>query len=195
MYGITETTVHVTYRRPSTPEVRGAAAAGRPRRCPSWQVYVLDARRRAGAVGVAGEIYVGGAGVARGYLDRPELTAQRFVPDPFGRAGTRLYRSGDLARLPPDGGLEHLGRLDSQVKMRGYRIELGEIEAAAGRAPGVRGRAVVLPHEPAPRRPPGSTPTSCRRRSAPASAQRGRWAGCCPTTWCRARSRRCPPCR
>jgi len=94
-------------------------------------------------VGVAGEIYLGGAGLARGYLQRPELTAERFIPNPYGGAGTRLYRTGDLARYERDGKLQYLGRRDQQVKLRGYRIELGEIEAALNEHPLVRESAVI----------------------------------------------------
>jgi amino acid adenylation domain-containing protein len=144
MYGITETTVHVTYRPIRARDVRRATTViGVP--IPDLELHVLDARRARAPIGVAGEIYVGGAGVALGYLGRPDLTAERFVPDPFsGRPGARLYRSGDLARYQPDGELEYLGRLDSQVKLRGYRVELGEIEAVLARLPGVRTSAVVV---------------------------------------------------
>ena len=99
-------------------------------------------------VGIPGEIHVGGAGLSRGYLNRPELAAERFIPDPFaGVPGSRLYRSGDLARVRPDGDLEYLGRRDHQVKVRGFRIELGEIEAALGRHPAVRETVVVARNE------------------------------------------------
>lgn len=131
MYGITETTVHVTYR-----EVIAADAAEGARSLigvpiPDMQLYLLGDDRRPVPAGEVGEICVGGQGVARGYLNRPELNAERFVPDPFsGTPGARMYRSGDLARLLPNGELEYLGRGDAQVKIQGFRIELGEIEAA-----------------------------------------------------------------
>ncbi len=142
MYGITETTVHVTWRELSWKDVeRVAGTVGCP--IPDLGVYLLDPVMRPVPIGVPGEIHVGGAGLAQGYLGRPELTAERFVPDPFGEPGSRLYRSGDLARRLPDGDLEYLGRIDHQVKIRGFRIELGEIESALARHPGVR-EAVVL---------------------------------------------------
>ena len=131
MYGITETTVHVTYR-----EITAADAADGARSLigvpiPDMQVYLLGEDMRPVPAGEVGEICVGGAGVARGYLNRPELNAERFVPDLFsGTQGVRMYRSGDLARLLPDGEVEYLGRGDAQVKIQGFRIELGEIEAA-----------------------------------------------------------------
>ncbi|WP_329534001.1 amino acid adenylation domain-containing protein [Streptomyces sp. NBC_01450] len=141
MYGITETTVHVTA---ATVTRRGALAASRSvgRPLPGWTVSVRDERGRPLPTGAAGEIWVGGAGLALGYLGRPELTAERFVTDPH-RPG-RWYRSGDLGRLRADGSLEHLGRIDSQVKVRGYRIELDEIRAALLEDPVVTAAAVVL---------------------------------------------------
>jgi len=140
MYGITETTVHVTWR-PLEPmdALRGGSPIGEP--IPDLRLLLLDAQGRPVAPGEVGEIHVGGAGVARGYLNRPELTAQRFIADPAG--GGRLYRSGDLARRLHDGSLEFIGRNDSQVKVRGFRIELGEIEARLQALPAVR-EAVVL---------------------------------------------------
>ncbi|BBA33066.1 putative linear pentadecapeptide gramicidin synthetase LgrB [Methylocaldum marinum] len=150
MYGITETTVHVTFRPldPSDTERSGGSPIGC--RIPDLRVYILDPYGQPVPIGVAGELYVGGAGVGRGYLNRPELTVERFVPDPFGTVpGARLYRTGDLARRRADGELEFLGRIDHQVKLRGFRIELGEIEAALSQQPGIRD-AVVLLREDAP---------------------------------------------
>ncbi|MGH3249464.1 MAG: non-ribosomal peptide synthetase, partial [Trebonia sp.] len=141
MFGITETTVHVTAqtvtRRHALDRSR---SVGRP--LPGWRVCVMDSQQRMVPPGVAGEIYVGGAGVSLGYLNRPELTSQRFVPDPG--TGHLLYRSGDKGRLGPDGRLEHLGRLDSQVKVRGFRIELDEIRAVLLESPGVSAAAAVV---------------------------------------------------
>ncbi|HEX8695423.1 MAG TPA: non-ribosomal peptide synthase/polyketide synthase, partial [Longimicrobium sp.] len=150
MYGITETTVHVTWRRITREDVeRGEASViGAP--IPDLSLYVLDGRMRPVPPGVAGELYVGGAGLARGYLGRPGLAAERFVPDPFGAApGGRLYRTGDRARLRTDGELEYLGRADEQVKVRGFRIEPGEIERVLLEHPAVR-EAVVVAREDAP---------------------------------------------
>jgi amino acid adenylation domain-containing protein len=127
MYGITETTVHVTYAPLSLDDVEESARSPIGSRIPDLQLYVLDRAGQPVPIGVPGELYVGGGGVTRGYLNRPALTAQRFVPNPFG-AG-RLYRTGDLVRRASDGTLNYLGRLDAQVKIRGFRIELGEIEA------------------------------------------------------------------
>ncbi len=145
MYGITETTVHVTYRPVNTTDLdalAGSSPIGRP--IPDLSLYVLDRHFQPVPPGVAGEIFVGGEGLARGYLKRPGLTAERFVPDPFGGVpGARLYRSGDLARYRPDGELEYLGRADHQVKIRGHRVELGEIEAALARDPSVSEAVVV----------------------------------------------------
>ncbi len=142
MYGITETTVHVTYRRLRAAEGRGGSPIGVP--IPDLRVHLLDGELAPVPIGAPGEIAVGGAGVARGYVGLPERTAERFVPDPFGgEPGGRLYLSGDLARHRADGDLEVLGRIDRQVKVRGFRIELGEIEAALRRLPEVALAAVV----------------------------------------------------
>jgi len=147
MYGITETTVHVTYRPLERADGLAARSAiGRP--LPDLSLRLLDRSLRPVPIGVPGEICVGGEGVARAYLGRPGLTAERFSPDPFATApGKRLYRSGDLARWLPDGDLEVLGRIDHQVKVRGFRIELGEIEAALEGHPGVRESAVAAREE------------------------------------------------
>ncbi|MFD6170513.1 amino acid adenylation domain-containing protein [Streptomyces coeruleorubidus] len=145
MYGITETTVHVTYR-PITlrdlDEGRGSVI-GRP--IPDLRLYVLDRHGRPVPTGVPGELYVGGAGLADGYLNQPGLTARRFVPAPPGTGATGpLYRTGDLVRPLPDGDLEYCGRIDRQVKLRGFRIELGEIEAALSTHDAVVDSAVLL---------------------------------------------------
>ncbi|NEC22311.1 amino acid adenylation domain-containing protein, partial [Streptomyces parvus] len=129
MYGITETTVHVTHRALGAQEVRDGVVGAIGFGIPDLGVHVLDERLHPVPVGVVGEMYVSGEGVARGYANRPGLTSGRFVADPFGAPGTRMYRSGDLARRRHDGSLDYLGRADSQVKVRGFRIELGEIEA------------------------------------------------------------------
>ncbi|MFF7879370.1 amino acid adenylation domain-containing protein [Streptomyces sp. NPDC020794] len=141
MYGITETTVHVTAATVTRREALAASrSVGRP--LPGWSVSVRDERGRPLPTGAAGEIWVGGAGLALGYLGRPELTAERFVNDPYGHG--RWYRSGDLGRLRADGSLEHLGRIDSQVKVRGHRIEPDEIRAVLLEDPVVTAAAVVL---------------------------------------------------
>ena len=141
MYGPTETTIWSTIHRVTSAD--GQVPIGRP--IANTQVYVLDAHRQPTPPGVAGELYIGGAGLARGYLRRDELTRERFVASPFA-PNARLYRTGDLARWLLEGGLEWLGRLDHQVKVRGFRIEPGEIEAAIKRHPAV-GEVVVVARE------------------------------------------------
>src|ERR1700722_6429379 len=144
MYGITETTVHVTHKPLQQEEIEGKVPSliGRP--IPDLKIYILDRYRQPVPIGVAGELYIGGAGVARGYLKRAELTAERFLADPFGSAPEgRMYRTGDLARYRSDGNIEFLGRNDFQVKIRGFRIELGEIEARLCEHEDVR-EAVVI---------------------------------------------------
>ncbi|WP_449475578.1 non-ribosomal peptide synthetase [Streptomyces abikoensis] len=144
MFGITETTVHVTAQTVTPAElVAGSRSVGRA--LPGWSVSVRDGAGRVLPPGAAGEIYVGGAGVADRYLGQPELTAQRFVAD--GATGERLYRSGDKGRLHPDGRLDHLGRLDNQVKIRGYRIELDEIRSVLASDPAVSTAVVVVGRE------------------------------------------------
>ena len=140
MYGPTETTIWS-----STHAVRSGTAdipIGRP--IANTQMYVLDPYRQPLPAGIRGELYIGGDGVTRGYHNRPELTAERFVPDPFGPEGSRLYRTGDLACFRTDGTLDFFGRVDHQIKIRGYRIELGEIEAALTGHDAIRSAAVIL---------------------------------------------------
>ncbi|WP_206780293.1 non-ribosomal peptide synthetase [Streptomyces sp. Root369] len=144
MYGITETTVHVTHRALRADEVRAGVVGAIGVGIPDLGVHVLDERLHPVPPGAVGEMYVSGAGVARGYARHPGLTSGRFVADPFGAPGTRMYRSGDLARRRHDGSLEYLGRADSQVKVRGFRIELGEIESVLLALPTVAQAAVVV---------------------------------------------------
>jgi amino acid adenylation domain-containing protein len=143
MYGITDTTVHSTYHRLAPRDCLPGAGNPIGRPLSDLRIHLLDGSGSLVPIGVPGEMHVGGPGVARGYLNRPGLTAERFVPDPFGPAGARLYKSGDLARRRPDGSLEFLGRGDNQVKVRGYRVELGEIAAALEKHPLLR-QAIVM---------------------------------------------------
>ncbi|MCC6554029.1 MAG: amino acid adenylation domain-containing protein [Polyangiaceae bacterium] len=141
LYGPTEDTTYSTWCLVGAEEA-GAVSIGRP--IDNTQAYLLDPRGEPVPRGVVGELYLGGDGLARGYLGRPELTAERFVPDPFsGAPGARLYRTGDLARHLEDGRLDYLGRQDGQVKIRGFRIEIGEVEATLEAHPGVREAVVV----------------------------------------------------
>ena len=186
MYGITETTVHVTYRPLTVTDLNLASGSVIGGAIPDLQLYVLDMHLQPVPIGVAGEMYVGGAGLARGYLERPELSAERFIPDPYSKVpGARLYKTGDLVRYLPEGNLEFLGRLDHQVKVRGFRIELGEIEACLGGYPGVR-EVVVLAREDSP-----GEKRLVAYVVAPRGADAPRAVSCgglcesaCPSTWC-----------
>ncbi len=143
-YGPSEDTTFSTFA--VVPRGEAVPSIGRP--LAGSRLYVLDAALRPVPAGVPGAVYLSGDGLSRGYLGRPDLTAERFIPDPYGPAGSRLYRVGDLARYRPDSELEFLGRIDHQVKVRGFRIELGEIEAVLSREPGVRECAVLALPEP-----------------------------------------------
>jgi acyl-CoA synthetase (AMP-forming)/AMP-acid ligase II len=149
MYGITETTVHVTYRviRKKDLATGLGSVIGVP--IPDLYLYLLDEKLEPVPPGVPGEICVVGPGVARGYLNRPELMGQRFVPDPVApQSGARMYRSGDLARFTSRGELEYLGRMDHQVKIRGFRVELGEIESVLNSHAGIRESVVLAADDP-----------------------------------------------
>jgi amino acid adenylation domain-containing protein len=139
LYGPTETTIWSTACRIASGD--NPITVGRP--IANTQLYILDQRLEPVAIGMTGELYIGGDGVARGYLRRPDLTAEKFIPNPI-RPEDRLYRTGDLARYRPDGEIECLGRIDNQVKLRGFRIELGEIESVLGQHRGVRENVVVV---------------------------------------------------
>jgi amino acid adenylation domain-containing protein len=142
-YGPTETTVCATYHRYTGEEPSRSIPLGRP--IANWRVYILDPFGRPVPAGVAGELCVAGAGVARGYLNQDDLTRERFLPDPW-FPGDRYYRTGDLARYLPNGEVEYLGRVDHQVKIRGFRVELGEIEGVLAEYPGIR-EAIVVARE------------------------------------------------
>ncbi|WP_433581350.1 amino acid adenylation domain-containing protein [Paenibacillus amylolyticus] len=144
MYGITETTVHVTYKEITDIEIHaGKSNIGKP--IPTLQTYILDKHQRIQPIGVQGELVVAGEGLARGYLNRPDLTAEKFVDHPWITEG-KMYRTGDAARWLPDGNIEYLGRIDHQVKIRGYRIELGEVETALLQIDSIQ-EAVVIARE------------------------------------------------
>jgi amino acid adenylation domain-containing protein len=148
LYGPTEAAVDVTFWQCLPGDKRRSIPIGRP--VSNTQMYVLDGHMHPVPVGVAGELYIGGVQPARGYWNRPELTAEKFVPDPYAsEPGARLYRTGDLARFLPDGEIEYLGRIDNQVKVRGFRIELGEIESALLQHPALK-EAVVVAREDVP---------------------------------------------
>ncbi len=144
MYGITETTVHVTYRPLTRTDLQATGSLiGRP--IPDLQIYLLDAYLQPVPMGVSGEMYVGGAGVAQGYWQREKLTQERFIRNPWtDDPQARLYKTGDLARYLPDGNLEYIGRMDTQVKIRGFRIELGEIEALLNQHPSIEHGVVIV---------------------------------------------------
>ncbi|MFI6340987.1 amino acid adenylation domain-containing protein [Streptomyces sp. NPDC050535] len=144
MYGITETTVHVTVRDITLDDTRAGAVSPIGRPLAATPVFVLDTSGQLVPVGAPGELWVGGAGVARGYVNRPDLTGQRFAERQFDESTHRLYRSGDLVRWSQDGELEYLGRTDDQIKLRGFRVELGEIESAVTRHPRVTAAAVMM---------------------------------------------------
>ena len=169
MYGITETTVHVTHGVIREADVRSDAASPIGTPVADLRTYVLDPAGHPVPAGVPGELHVGGAGLARGYLGRPALTAERFVPDPFAsEPGARLYRSGDRARWRSDGTLEYGGRIDQQVKVRGFRIEPGEIEAVLRGHPGVQDAVVAdYEHAPGDRRLAAYVVPDAERASAP----------------------------
>ncbi|SMO88179.1 amino acid adenylation domain-containing protein [Melghirimyces algeriensis] len=143
MYGITETTVHVSYIELNEQIIRERANSLIGQSIPDLDVYILDSHLQPVPPGVVGEMYVAGKGLARGYLERPDLTAERFVANPFGPSGSRMYRTGDLAKWRSDGTLDYIGRADQQVKIRGFRIELGEIEAVMAKHPSIEQIAVV----------------------------------------------------
>ncbi|MEB3358050.1 MAG: amino acid adenylation domain-containing protein [Synechococcales bacterium] len=146
MYGITETTVHVTYRPLNKADLE-CSISPIGRALGDLQSFILDSFLQLVPIGVPGELHIGGPGVARGYLNRPELTVERFIDHPFGSG--RLYKTGDLARYLPDGSFEYLGRIDHQVKIRGFRIELGEIEAVLRQHPQLRDVVVMVQPDPA----------------------------------------------
>ncbi|MGH7830815.1 MAG: amino acid adenylation domain-containing protein, partial [Candidatus Binatia bacterium] len=152
LYGPTEASIDATFWTCKRNADRQIVPIGRP--IANTDIYLLDRHLHPVPIGVAGEIHIGGAGLARGYLNRPDLTAEKFIPNPFStEPGARLYKTGDRARYLPDGNIEFLGRIDSQVKVRGFRIELGEIETLLADHPGARQSvAIVREDEPGQKR-------------------------------------------
>jgi amino acid adenylation domain-containing protein/non-ribosomal peptide synthase protein (TIGR01720 family) len=149
MYGITETTVHVTYRPITISDVEAGQGSMIGVPVPDLRVYVLDRHLQPVPIGVSGELYVGGGGVSRGYLNSPEISSDRFIPDPFSQeSGARLYRTGDLGRYLNYGDIEYLGRIDYQVQVRGFRVELGEIDSVLTGHPQVEESVVISREDP-----------------------------------------------
>ncbi|MEE7624548.1 amino acid adenylation domain-containing protein, partial [Methylobacter sp. Wu8] len=144
LYGPTEASVDVSYWACIPDRAETAIPIGRP--IANIALYILDRQLNPVPVGTPGELHIGGIGLGRGYLNRPGLTAEKFIPNPFGPSGSRLYKTGDLVRYRPDGDIDYLGRIDHQVKIRGFRIELGEIEARLLEAPDIK-EAVVIARE------------------------------------------------
>ena len=144
LYGCSEVSANVTCSRINPTQTPSRVTIGRP--IANTQIYILDQYSQLVPVGVVGELCIGGQGLARGYFNRPDLSAEKFIPNPFSTEATRLYKTGDLARYLPSGDIEYIGRIDNQVKVRGFRIELGEIEAVVSKHPAVR-EAVVLVRE------------------------------------------------
>jgi non-ribosomal peptide synthetase component F len=204
-YGPTETTVCATAWRCPDDFAASTVPIGRP--FGNARVYLLDAYGQPVPQGVTGELYIGGAGLARGYLNRLELTAARFVRDPFSEEpDARMYRSGDLARYLPDGNLVFAGRDDDQIKIRGFRVELGEIEAQLAMLDGVSKVAVVV-REDTPgdqrlwnrrRNTSRTTPSTTRSTPLPQSMQHccaSTHRACCRATWSRPPTSRSTACR
>ncbi len=144
MYGITETTVHVTHYPVNKLHSQGASSII-GKKLSDLQAYIMDSHMQIAPIGVPGELYVGGGGIARGYHGRPDLTAERFIPNPFSKTpGSQLYKTGDLVRFQADGNMEYLGRIDQQVKVRGFRIELGEIQSRLLEHDAIQESAVIV---------------------------------------------------